>query len=63
MYTYVVFAIGEVHCASILILLTEFFRSKIFIRFPATLFNTEDLYQQKKHDLGESKHEKLMTKN
>lgn len=31
------------------------FRSKVFIRFPATLFNTEDLYQQKKHDLGESK--------
>lgn len=28
-------------------------RTKIFIRFPETLFNTEDLYQQRKHELGE----------
>ena len=26
--------------------------TKLFIRFPETLFKTEDLYQQKKHDLG-----------
>ena len=28
-------------------------RTKIFIRFPKTLFDTEDLFQEKKNDLGE----------
>ena len=27
-------------------------RTKVFIRFPKTLFDTEDLFQKKKHELG-----------
>lgn len=31
---------------------SPFLRTKLFIRFPKTLFDTEDLFQQKKNDLG-----------
>lgn len=27
-------------------------RTKIFIRFPKTLFDTEDLLQKRKHEIG-----------
>ncbi len=35
--------------------------TKLFIRFPETLFKTEDLYQQKKHDLGKSLYNNTIT--
>ena len=31
-----------------------FSRTKVFIRFPKTLFETEDKFQKKKNDIGES---------
>ena len=37
-----------------LILIWLFYRTKIFIKFPKTLFKTEDLLEKRKHELGGS---------